>query len=209
MSFTSVGRLTPRKSAASCVVRSRPWGAMSVALLAHDLDHLSEQAVYLRRQRNLFAVRAQQEPGLGVVLDEAREVRRRGWSRSSGGKTRSASRRDPPLPGPVATASLMASTVPQIERNESTFWADVYRNVYRTGRNPVAARSTVQHADQQMGCSEASQHRRENRSERPESEFKSPLAHFFDKRCALLKPGGAPAGACAHAGPVCDPNTHL
>ncbi len=42
--------------------------------LAHDLDDLSEDAVPLGGQGDLLTVRPQQEAGLGVVLDEAREV---------------------------------------------------------------------------------------------------------------------------------------
>src|SRR5581483_96951 len=42
--------------------------------LTHDLDHMSEDSVYLGGQGNLLAVRTQQKARLRVMLDEAREV---------------------------------------------------------------------------------------------------------------------------------------
>ena len=44
-----VGRLTPTKSAASCVVRIL-WSDERGLAFAHDLDHLPEHAIHLRRQ---------------------------------------------------------------------------------------------------------------------------------------------------------------
>jgi len=56
---------------------------------------------------------------------------------------------------------------------------DFYRNFYRTGRNPVEASNTDRHADLQKSRSEALFNIDHHRSEPLESEFKSPLAHYY------------------------------
>jgi hypothetical protein len=42
--------------------------------LAHDLDDLAQDAVYLRRQGNLFTIRTEEQARLGVAFDETCQV---------------------------------------------------------------------------------------------------------------------------------------
>ena len=74
-SLTKVGRLTPRKSAASWVVRSSPWGATRVAMPCRIPSTTWRRTRYtLDGEGDLFAIGAEEEARLGVTLDEAGQV---------------------------------------------------------------------------------------------------------------------------------------